>query len=64
MLDLEPAAQELTRLLPGIGDDQLDAPTPCEGTPVAVDGHEGRRSLALLTAIYAAARERRAVALI
>ena len=34
-----------------------------DGTPVAVDGREGRRSLALLTAIYAAARERRPVSL-
>jgi predicted dehydrogenase len=31
------------------------------GTPVAVDGREGRRSLALLTAIYTSARERRPV---
>jgi uncharacterized protein (TIGR03086 family) len=27
--DLEPAARELTRLVQGVRDDQLDAPTPC-----------------------------------
>jgi UDP-N-acetyl-2-amino-2-deoxyglucuronate dehydrogenase len=32
-----------------------------DGTPVAVDGREGRRSLELLTGIYTAARERRPV---
>jgi predicted dehydrogenase len=31
------------------------------GTPVAVDGREGRKSLALLDGIYTAARERRPV---
>jgi predicted dehydrogenase len=34
-----------------------------DGTAVAVDGREGRRSLALLTGIYTAARERRAVSM-
>jgi uncharacterized protein (TIGR03086 family) len=33
-LDLANAAAEIRRLLPGIGDDQLDAPTPCD-YPVA-----------------------------
>lgn len=32
-----------------------------DGAPVAVDGREGRKSLALLTAIYTAAREKRPV---
>ena len=32
-----------------------------DGTPVAVDGREGRKSLALLAAIYTAAREKRPV---
>lgn len=35
MLDLEPAAREVTRLLNGVSDDQLDSPTPCEHTSVA-----------------------------
>jgi hypothetical protein len=35
MLDLEPAAREVTRLLDCVTDDQLAAPTPCAGTPVA-----------------------------
>ena len=35
MLELEPAAGEVTRLLDGITDDQLRNPTPCAGTPVA-----------------------------
>ena len=35
MIDLESAAREVTRLLDGVSDDQLSAPTPCEGTPVA-----------------------------
>jgi uncharacterized protein (TIGR03086 family) len=35
MLDLEPAAQEVIRLLDGVGDDQLTHPTPCEDTSVA-----------------------------
>jgi uncharacterized protein (TIGR03086 family) len=35
MLDLEPAAQELSRLLAGVRDTQLDGPTPCDGYPVA-----------------------------
>lgn len=33
--DLEPAASAVATLLDGITDDQLTAPTPCEGTPVA-----------------------------
>ncbi|WP_246098296.1 TIGR03086 family metal-binding protein [Rhodococcus spelaei] len=32
MLDLEPAARQMIRLLDGITDDQLSAPTPCEAT--------------------------------
>jgi uncharacterized protein (TIGR03086 family) len=35
MLDLEPAAREVTRLLDGVTEDQLSDPTPCAGTPVA-----------------------------
>jgi uncharacterized protein (TIGR03086 family) len=35
MLDLEPAAREVTRLLDGVTNDQLPDPTPCAGTPVA-----------------------------
>src|SRR6476661_1652318 len=35
MIDLHPAAREVTRLLEGVRDDDLSAPTPCEGTPVA-----------------------------
>jgi uncharacterized protein (TIGR03086 family) len=35
MLDLEPAASEVTRLLDGVRDDQLADPTPCAGTSVA-----------------------------
>lgn len=35
MLDLEPPASEVKRLLEGITDEQLSAPTPCESTPVA-----------------------------
>jgi uncharacterized protein (TIGR03086 family) len=35
MHDLEPAANEVTRLLTGISDDHLGAPTPCEKTSVA-----------------------------
>jgi uncharacterized protein (TIGR03086 family) len=35
MLDLEPAASQVVRLLDGIKDDQLGDPTPCAGTPVA-----------------------------
>ena len=33
--DLAPAASAVTRLLDGITDDQLSAPTPCEGLTVA-----------------------------
>ena len=35
MLDLDPAAREVARLLDGVPDDALDRPTPCAGTPVA-----------------------------
>jgi uncharacterized protein (TIGR03086 family) len=35
MLDLEPAAREVARLLDGVTDDRLADPTPCTGTPVA-----------------------------
>jgi uncharacterized protein (TIGR03086 family) len=35
MLDLEPAAREVTRLLDSVTGDQLADPTPCAGTPVA-----------------------------
>jgi len=35
MIDLSPAAREVERLLPGVGDDQLVDPTPCADTPVA-----------------------------
>ena len=35
MLDLDPPASEVKRLLAGITDEQLSAPTPCESTPVA-----------------------------
>lgn len=35
MLDLEPAAREVTHLLDGITSDQLADPTPCAGTTVA-----------------------------
>jgi uncharacterized protein (TIGR03086 family) len=35
MLDLEPATREVARLLDGVGDDHLAAPTPCADTPVA-----------------------------
>lgn len=34
-LDLGPAAGEVRRLLDGVRDDHLDAPTPCTGLPVA-----------------------------
>jgi uncharacterized protein (TIGR03086 family) len=35
VLDLDPAAREVVRLLDGVPDDGLDRPTPCAGTPVA-----------------------------
>ena len=35
MLDLEPATQEVCRLLEGVRDTQLGDPTPCDGYPVA-----------------------------
>jgi uncharacterized protein (TIGR03086 family) len=35
VLDLHPAAGEVTRLLAGVPDDGLAAPTPCGGIPVA-----------------------------
>jgi uncharacterized protein (TIGR03086 family) len=34
-LDLTPTALEVSRLVAGVRDDQLAAPTPCAGTPVA-----------------------------
>jgi uncharacterized protein (TIGR03086 family) len=35
MLDLDPAAREVARLLDGVTDDQLAGPTPCPDYPVA-----------------------------
>jgi uncharacterized protein (TIGR03086 family) len=35
MLDLDPAARDVARLLEGVTDDQLDDPTPCADTTVA-----------------------------
>jgi uncharacterized protein (TIGR03086 family) len=35
MFDMRPAAAEVARVVAGIRDDQLDDPTPCEGTSVA-----------------------------
>jgi uncharacterized protein (TIGR03086 family) len=35
MLDLQPAARRVADLLPGIGEEHLDAPTPCADTSVA-----------------------------
>jgi uncharacterized protein (TIGR03086 family) len=35
MLDLDPAAREVMRLLDGVTDDHLAGPTPCEDMPVA-----------------------------
>jgi uncharacterized protein (TIGR03086 family) len=35
MLDLQPATQEVLRVLDGVTDDQLTRPTPCADTPVA-----------------------------
>lgn len=35
LLDLDPAAREVVRLLDGVDDDHLPGPTPCENTPVA-----------------------------
>jgi len=34
-LDLGPQADEVKRVIAGVRDDQLTAPTPCAGTPVA-----------------------------
>ena len=34
MLDLEPVSRTLGDLVAGVGDDQLDGPTPCPGTSV------------------------------
>jgi uncharacterized protein (TIGR03086 family) len=34
-LDVTPATEALARVVTGIGDDQLDAPTPCRGLTVA-----------------------------
>jgi uncharacterized protein (TIGR03086 family) len=36
MIDLEPAAREVLRLVDGVADERLGDPTPCEGMPVAV----------------------------
>lgn len=36
ILDLSPATDRMTRMLAGIDDRQLDAPTPCTGMPVVV----------------------------
>lgn len=35
MFDLGPAAEEMRRLVSGVGDDQLDCPTPCQDWTVA-----------------------------
>jgi uncharacterized protein (TIGR03086 family) len=35
VLDLDPAARKVVRLLDGVPDGGLDGPTPCTGTPVA-----------------------------
>jgi uncharacterized protein (TIGR03086 family) len=35
LLDLDPAAREVARLLDGVKDDHLPGPTPCEDMPVA-----------------------------
>src|SRR5690348_4308625 len=35
MLDLQPATEEVVRVLEGVHDDDLARPTPCAGTPVA-----------------------------
>ncbi len=35
MFDLQPATDEFTRIVAGVRDDQLDAPTPCGDTVVA-----------------------------
>ena len=35
LLDLDPAAREVVRLLDGVDDDHLAGPTPCADTPVA-----------------------------
>ena len=35
MIDLEPAAREVRRLLGGVADEQMADPTPCAGTSVA-----------------------------
>jgi len=35
LLDLDPPARQITKLLEGVADDQLSAPTPCEQTNVA-----------------------------
>lgn len=46
--DLEPAARSLERLLDGVTDDQLDAPTPCDIPVAALLDH-----LVMLTAAFA-----------
>jgi uncharacterized protein (TIGR03083 family) len=35
MIDLEPASSQVARLLDGVTDDQMAAPTPCPGYRVA-----------------------------
>jgi uncharacterized protein (TIGR03086 family) len=35
MIDLKPAASEVSRVLDGVSDEQLSSPTPCTGTSVA-----------------------------
>ena len=47
MIDLEPAAREVVRLLEGVSEDRLTDPTPCDGTSVAVLGLEGANGNAL-----------------
>jgi Mycothiol maleylpyruvate isomerase N-terminal domain len=53
MLDLEPATRTLTRLVEGVSDDELDAPTSCADTSLAalIDHVDG-----LATAFTDAAR--------
>lgn len=49
-VDLAAAAERVARLLPGVSDDQLTAPSPCAGTPVGgLIGH-----LAALTEAFRA----------
>jgi uncharacterized protein (TIGR03086 family) len=51
MLDLGPATHEVIRVVKGVTDDQLTAPTPCAGTPVgALLDHLMRLSRAFTSA--------------